>query len=343
MILTLLRQRRRRWLRARPFPKKWLTLIQRHVVFFHRLSASDRAELLGHIQVFLAEKRFEGCGGFAITDEVRVTIAAQACLLLLHRKTDYFPGLLTILVYPLSYMVEEKRQIGEHLWEEGTVSRLGETGRRMGSLVLSWGAVKHGAADPSDGKNVVLHEFAHQLDFENDAADGVPGLATREQQLAWAAVMRAEFASLRAADESGIPTLLDTYGATDPAEFFAVSVEAFFEQPHALRAHHPKLYAELRTYFQQDPVEFSAEQYRLGLIATRAAPSATRICPSTLGNDMRRLLRLRDDSKIWLRRFPALRITLLRLLVGDRAGDDNVLSWQPVDRRSHLVLRSQLQ
>ena len=261
MILTLLRQRRRRWLRTRPFPEKWLTLIQRHVAFFRRLSASDRTELLGHIQVFLAEKRFEGCGGFAITDEVRMTIAAQACLLLLHRRTDYFPGLLTILVYPLTYVVEERRQVGEHVWEEGTVSRLGETGRRMGSLVLSWGAVKHGVADPSDGKNVVLHEFAHQLDFENEAADGVPGLATREQQLAWAAVMRAEFASLRAADESCIPTLLDTYGATDPAEFFAVSVEAFFEQPQALRAHHPKLYAELRKYFQQDPVEFSAEQY----------------------------------------------------------------------------------
>jgi Mlc titration factor MtfA (ptsG expression regulator) len=260
VILTLLRQRRRQRLRARPFPKKWLTLIRRHIVFFSRLSAMDRAELLGHIQVFLAEKRFEGCGGFAITDEVRVTIAAQACLLLLHRSTDYFPGLLTILVYPLTYMAEERRQVGEHVWEEGTVSRLGETGRRMGSLVLSWAAVKHGAADPSDGKNVVLHEFAHQLDFENDAADGVPELATREQQLAWPAVMRSEFASLRAADESGIPTLLDTYGATDPVEFFAVSVEAFFERPHALRTYHPKLYAELRTYFQQDPVEFSAEQ-----------------------------------------------------------------------------------
>jgi MtfA peptidase len=260
MIFELLKERRRCRLRARPFPKKWLTLIQRHVVFFPRLSAMDRAELLGHIQVFLAEKRFEGCGGFEITDEVRVTIAAQACLLLLHRRTDYFPRLLTILVYPLTYMVEEKRQIGEHLWEEGTVSRLGETGRRMGSLVLSWGAVKHGAANPTDGKNVVLHEFAHQLDFENDAADGVPELATREQQLAWADVMRSGYASLRAADQSGIPTLLDTYGATDPVEFFAVSVEAFFEQPRALRAHHPKLYAELRTYFQQDPAEFSAEQ-----------------------------------------------------------------------------------
>ena len=259
MIFDLLKQRRRRRLLARPFPKEWLRLIQRHVVFFHKLPGSDRFELLGHVQVFLAEKRFEGCGGFVITDEVRVTIAAQACLLLLHRRTDYFPGLLTILVYPLTYMVEEKRQVGEHVWEEGTVSRLGETGRRMGSLVLSWGAVKHGAADTSDGKNVVLHEFAHQLDYENHAADGVPELATNEQRLAWSEVMRSEFASLRAADDSGIPTLLDTYGASNPSEFFAVSVEAFFERPHALRARHPKLYAELQKYFQQNPVEYCAD------------------------------------------------------------------------------------
>src|SRR5881392_3418849 len=220
-MFGFLKQGRRRRLRAQAFPRGWAATIQRSALFFRRLSANDQAELLGHIQAFLAEKRFEGCGGLAITDEIRMTIAAQACLLLLHRKTDYFPELLTILVYPSSYMVEEKRQIGEHLWEEGSVSRLGETGRRMGSLVLSWGAVKHGAADPADGKNVVLHEFAHQLDFENDAADGVPELATREQQLAWADVMRCEFASLRAADESDIPTLLNTYGATDPAEFFA--------------------------------------------------------------------------------------------------------------------------
>jgi MtfA peptidase len=260
MIFELLKQRRRRRLRARPFPKKWLALIQRHVVFFPKLSAMDRAELLGHVQVFLADKRFEACGGLAITDEVRVTIAAQACLLLLHRRTDYFPGLLTILVYPSTYMVEEKRQIAEHVWEEGNTTRLGETGRRMGSLVLAWGAVKHGAADPSDGKNVVLHEFAHQLDYENHAADGVPELATREQQLAWSEVMRTEFASLRAADESGIPTLLDTYGATDPVEFFAVSVEAFFERPRALRARHPKLYVELQKYFRQNPVEYSVER-----------------------------------------------------------------------------------
>src|SRR5437899_12319442 len=105
MIFELVKQQRRRRLRARPFPKEWLVLIQRHVVFFHKLSASDRAELLGHIQVFLAEKHFEGCGGFAITDEVRVTIAAQACLLLLHRRTVYLPVLVTFLVYAMSYLL----------------------------------------------------------------------------------------------------------------------------------------------------------------------------------------------------------------------------------------------
>src|SRR5881275_376624 len=258
MVFELLKQQRRRRLRAQPFPKEWLATIQRSLLFFRRLSANDQAELLGHIQVFLAEKRFEGCGGLAITDEIRVTIAAQACLLLLHRETDYFPGLLTILVYPSAYMVEEKRQIEDHVWEEGTMTRLGETGRRMGSLVVSWDAAKSGAADPSDGKNVVLHEFAHQLDYENFAADGTPALATRKQQLAWREVMRTEFASLRAAEETGIPTLLDTYGATNAAEFFAVSTEAFFERPVMLRAQHPRLYAELQNYFRQNPVEFSA-------------------------------------------------------------------------------------
>src|SRR5207342_1892261 len=182
-------------------------------------------------------------------------------LLLLHRKANYFPQLLTILVYPSDFFVNQPRPMDGPIWAEGEEGRLGETGRTMGSLVLAWDAAKSGANDPSDGKNVVLHEFAHQLDFENDAVDGVPALATREQQLAWTAVLRSEFASLRAADESGVPTLLDTYGATDPAEFFAVSVEAFFEQPHALRARHSKLYAELRNYFQQDPIEFFAESF----------------------------------------------------------------------------------
>src|SRR5438094_3425456 len=131
------------------------------------------------------------------------------------------------------------------------MTRLGETGRRMGSLVLSWDAAKSGAADPTDGKNVVRHEFAHQLDYENFAADGVPGLTTREQQLSWSEVMKTEFASLRAADETGIPTLLDTYGATNPAEFLAVSTEDFFVRPCALSSRHSYLNEELKRIYIQ--------------------------------------------------------------------------------------------
>jgi Mlc titration factor MtfA (ptsG expression regulator) len=260
VILGLLKARRRRRLRAQSFPEAWLAIIKKNVRFFQRLSPSDQAELLGHIQVFMAEKRFEGCGGLEVDDEICMTIAAQACLLLLHRESDYFPHLLTMLVYPSTYMVEEQRHLEGPIWGEGRTARLGETGRKLGTVVLAWDAAKSGAADPADGKNVVLHEFAHQLDYENGAEDGAPGLATRQQQLSWQKIMRMEFASLRAADETGIPTLLDTYGATNPAEFFAVSVEAFFERPRALRARHPNLYSELQRYFRQDPTQFSAER-----------------------------------------------------------------------------------
>lgn len=258
-MLGFLKDRHRKRLKARPFPNEWVKSIKNNVAFFTRLSASDQAELLDDVQIFLAEKSFEGCAGQEITDEVRVTIAVQACLLLLHRKTDYFPRLLTILVYPSTYLADDQRPITAEIWEEGKSHRAGETARTMGSMVLAWDAVKSGAADPSDGKNVVLHEFAHQLDYENFAADGTPALATRQQQLAWREVMRTEFASLRAAEATGIPTLLDTYGAMNSAEFFAVSTEAFFERPLRLRSQHPRLYSELQNYFRQDPVQFSAE------------------------------------------------------------------------------------
>lgn len=259
MLLGWLKHRRRERLREAPVPPVWHEVIGKNVKFFRRLSAADQRELLGHMQVFLAEKRFEGCAGFSITDEVRVTIGSQACLLLLHRQSDYFPRLLTILVYPSVYVAHEEHPVSAHVWEEGLTSRAGETGSSLGSMVLAWDAVKAGAADASDGRNVVFHEFAHQLDYEDYVTDGAPALRTREQEVAWAAVMRVEFASLRAADDTGIPTLLDGYGATNPAEFFAVATEAFFERPKAMRLRHPKMYAEMRRFFQQDPTEYSAE------------------------------------------------------------------------------------
>ncbi len=252
-MFSALKERRRRRLREQPASPEWREIIARNLPFFSRLSSADQAELLGHVQVFLAEKRFEGCGGLELDDEIRLTIAAQACLLLLHRQTDYYPRLITILVYPSGFIVDDSQPLGDDIWQEGREARLGETGRQMGSMVLAWDAARHGALDPSDGKNLVLHEFAHQLDFEDFATDGVPALRSRSDKRSWAEVMKIEYANLCAADETGIPTLLDGYGATNPAEFFAVATEAFFERPLALRQSRPRLYEELRNFFRQDP------------------------------------------------------------------------------------------
>lgn len=251
--------RRRERLRSQPLDRDMLRALEHNVPVFTRLSAADRAELIGHVQVFLAEKRFEGCGGFALTDEIRVTIAGQACLLLLHRDTDYYPDLTSILVYPTGYTEEAVRHIGGGIWEEGPEDRLGHTARGLGALVLAWDAASHGARNESDGQNVVLHEFAHQLDFENHSADGTPALETHAQYLTWARVMSAEFSALQVADAHGAPTVLDRYGATNPIEFFAVATEAFFERPRELMQKHPELYAELQRFFKQNPVEFSSE------------------------------------------------------------------------------------
>jgi Mlc titration factor MtfA (ptsG expression regulator) len=259
MILGFLKERRRQKLRNRPIPSEWRAILKRNVPVFARLPPDDQTELLGHVHVFLAEKHFEGCGGLEMTEEIRVTIAAQACLLLLHRKTDYFSRLITILVYPSGYQAYENRYVEGQVWEEGWRDLLGHTAGRLRSLVIAWDQVKRGAANPGDGNNLVLHEFAHQLDFEDYATDGAPALATRAEYREWSRVMSEEFKALQAADEAGTPTLLDTYGATDPAEFFAVSTEAFFERPRALRARHPKLYAEFARFFRQDPASYSAE------------------------------------------------------------------------------------
>src|SRR5687768_16848574 len=254
-----LSSKRRAKARAAPLPDGWRAIVERNLPIFRRLSAADQAELLGHMQVFIAEKHFEGCGGLELTDEIRVTIAAQACLLLLHRETDYYPRLTSILVYPSGYTVPGDRYIGGHVWEEGGEDLLGHTERHMRSLVLAWDAVKRGGLDPSDGQNLVLHEFAHQLDFEDYGTDGAPALATRSEYLAWARVMKKEFEALRSAAEENLPTVLDIYGATNPAEFFAIVTEAFFERPRELRQRHPELYAALGQFFRQDPARDFSE------------------------------------------------------------------------------------
>jgi hypothetical protein len=202
--------------------------------------------------VLLEEKHFEGAGGLLMRDEVRVTITAQAALLLLHRHTDYFPRLTSVIVYPSGYVAADKRSEGG-IWSEGEEHLAGHTQQHLRALVLAWDDVKAGAADPTDGRNLVLHEFAHQLDFEDGSTDGTPALESSAQARSWAAVFGNELETLRRAADAGEPTLLDPYGAQDPAEFFAVATETFFERGRDLSLQHPKLYEELRRFYRQDP------------------------------------------------------------------------------------------
>jgi Mlc titration factor MtfA (ptsG expression regulator) len=258
-----MKRRRRNRLREKPFPPEWLRIIERNFPLYERLPAADQRELLGDIQVFLAEKHFEGCGGLEITDEIRVTIAAQACLLLLHRETDDYPRLDSILVYPSAYVAASVERYPGGIVGEGLSARLGEAWA-TGAVVLSWDDVRRGAADIHDGHNVVLHEFAHQLDQESGAAEGLPVLERRSMYVAWARVLGAAYERLRSDVARGRPTVLDSYGAKNPAEFFAVATECFFEKPVQLARHHPALYAELREFYRQDPVTFFAGGHESG-------------------------------------------------------------------------------
>jgi len=251
MDLFGFKRRRRRRLKDRPFPPEWLEVLRRNVPYYRLLSEAEQAELRGHIQVFLAEKRFEGCGGLEMTDEIRVTIAAQACILLLGRRIDYYPMMKSIFVYPHAYEFPIGRY--EHwVGREGVQPRLGESWYR-GPVVLSWDDVGKGASDIHDGHNVVLHEFAHQLDSENGQTDGAPALERRSMYVAWARVLSEEFRRLNEDIDEGRPNVLDDYGGTSPAEFFAVATEVFFERPLDLRREKPELYEQLKAFYGQDP------------------------------------------------------------------------------------------
>ncbi len=247
-----LARRRRDAIRRRPLGAEWRAIIDRNVPYVARLPDADRGELAGHIQVFLAEKKFEGCGGLKMTDEIRVTIAAQACILLLHRHTDYFSKLVSILVYPSTYVVPGGRPMPGGLVDGDPQARLGESWV-SGVVVLVWDSVLAGASDIHDGHNVVLHEFAHQLDQESGAGDGAPILPRRSMYVAWARVLGHDFDQLVHETQHHHRDVIDQYGATNAAEFFAVVTETFFEKPRHLRAKHPALYEELRAFYCQDP------------------------------------------------------------------------------------------
>ncbi len=246
------RVRRRRLLQA-PLPEAWQAMLRTHLPPYRHLPAPLREQLDGAINLFLDEKRFEGCGGLVMTDEIRVTIAAQACLLLIGRATRCYPTLRSVLVYPHTYVAGGRRSLGGD--EEPPSARLGESWQG-GAVVLSWNSVKGGAANFDDGQNVVLHEFAHQLDQADGAADGTPILESRASYRAWVPLFSAEYREFLQRVHAHRKTVVDPYGATNPAEFFATVSEAFFEKPQQLFRKHPGLYNELQGFYKVDPREW---------------------------------------------------------------------------------------
>src|SRR5262245_20037331 len=252
MFLPWSKQRRRRKILATPFPGESLAILRRNVSYYELLAEPEQSKLRNDLSIFVAEKYWEGCGGLKMTDEIKVTVAAQACLLVLAIEHDYYPMLQSILVYPSSYEAPSRTPLTGGFVLEGTTDRLGEAWYR-GPVVLAWDAAARDGRNLGDGRNVVFHEFAHQLDMLDRSIDGTPPLGNREQYARWRDVMSAEFDKLVAASDRGQATLLDQYGATDPAEFFAVSTECFFEIPLEMQRQHTQLYNLMRDYFRQDP------------------------------------------------------------------------------------------
>ncbi len=234
-------------------PDAWHDVLQRNVRYYALLRPAEQSRLREDLRIFVAEKNWEGCGGLAMTDEIRVTIAALACVMLLGMEHDYFSQVLSILVYPDAFQVPQRRSIGGIEWDVHT-GVLGEAWYR-GPVILSWKEVLRDARHPHTGDNLVWHEFAHQLDMLDRGTDGTPPLRSGEQLRRWREVMTSELEQLRRAVDYGEETFLDPYGTTNEAEFFAVACETFFDLPRELRDKHPQLYALLVEYFGQDPAQ----------------------------------------------------------------------------------------
>ncbi len=245
-ILVQRRRQRRRAL-AKPFPPQWLKILRQNLPPYLKLSDEEQRQVQQYTQEFLYGKSFEGCGGLVLDDEIKVTIASQASLLLLNRKVRCYPKLCSVLVYPSTYVARNEN-------DEKSV-RLGESWK-SGAVVLAWDSVKRGAANFTDGHNLVIHEFAHQLDQEDGSGDGAPILTGPSRYAPWARVLSREYTRHCKRVGSGKKSVMDSYGAVNPAEFFAVASETFFEKPRQFKMKHAELYDELQQFYQVDPLEW---------------------------------------------------------------------------------------
>ena len=254
MVFAWTKKQRRKRLLATPFPQDWREGILQDVAFCRGLEPRERSKLEDDLRILVAEVSWEACGGLALTQPMKAVIAAQACLLVLNRSIDDFAHVRAVLVYPEAYWAPSRALDASGLVTEGEQARSGEAWSR-GTVVLSWADAEDGGRFGTDGRNLVLHEFAHQLDMADHVVDGTPILDRREDYSQWRFIMTAEFQRLRSLVESGGETVLDPYGATNEAEFFAVATELFFELPAYLRQRRPALYDLLAGYYRQDPAQ----------------------------------------------------------------------------------------
>lgn len=238
-------------LRKRRFSEAQQALIAQQLPVFESLSTSQQTQLLELMQVFLADKRFYGCAGLEITEVMRLSIAAQACLLLLGRKTSIYRKLKSILVYPAAFKASRQSADASGVVSEQDHHMLGESWD-LGRVILSWDDVQQGASNFHDGHNVTLHEFAHQLDSESGATNGAPLLHTNSYNT-WSRVLGKDFQTLQSQARHHLRSVMDHYGATNEAEFFAVATETFFEKPEQLLRQQPELFNVLKTYYCLDP------------------------------------------------------------------------------------------
>lgn len=248
----------RRWLiRRRPFPPAWRVLLHRTARFWESLSADEQDRIEDEIRFFIAERHWEGCGGLALTEEMKVIIAAQACRLLLGRPGERFSNVTTVLVYPTGYFTgpQPTPVLGgptPRNTDGGGVPVLGQAHDR-GPVILSWRHTLEGTLDDTDGENLVLHEFAHKLDMANGVIDGTPPMSSAEQAREWNEAMTSAREHLVESLRLGTGAPLRRYALTNPAEFFAVATECFFERPNDLDEWDPDLYRVLARWYRQDP------------------------------------------------------------------------------------------
>lgn len=235
-----------RWLRE-PFPEAWRVVLRRNMPLYRVMPREVRLALERKVMRFLAEKTFEACGTLErVTDEVAVTIAGHSCLLIAGRPGEAtYPWLSAVLVYPDAFLSTSTRS-------DSAEARVGESDSR-GVVALSWREIRSNIAHSGNGHSVILHEFAHQLDAEDSGMDGMPWIPDEASRESWLHDMRAAYEKLREEGEYGA---LDDYGALEPAEFFAVATEAFFENAVRFREYHPDLHRHLRNYYRLDPARW---------------------------------------------------------------------------------------